>query len=230
MIKGRIMTICKDKNSIKYFVLASVILLCLYTNSLAGLFSPIFDNIYYGNLVNMFVAVVSAIIWGIEVGVIVWICKKFNIQIFTSKQDNKKELKTWQVIILFIITILPMIVISLILNWQVKIVYDLGQRVTIITLLCNVAQILAYAVRMVLMLMFIASVQKGCEMIFKTKFVIPYGAIFAILTFGLIDFFVLAVDLKVFYFIMSFWYGIIYVFADRKFLNTWIMCYLIYLL
>ena len=45
------MTICKDKNSIKYFVLASVILLCLYTNSLAGLFSPIFANIYYGNLV-----------------------------------------------------------------------------------------------------------------------------------------------------------------------------------
>ena len=67
-------------------------------------------------------------------------------------------------------------------------------------------------------------------MIFKTKYVIPYGAIFALLTFGLIDFFVLTMDLRLFYLVMSFLYGIIYLVADKKFMTTWALCYLIYLL
>lgn len=224
------MTIVKEKKCIKYFVLAGIILLCLYSNMFAKVFNSFFDDIYYGNLTKMFEAVVSAVIWGIEVGVIVFACKKVDIQIFTPKQDKKKELKTWQVVVLFVLTILPMIIISATLNWKVKIVYALGQRVTVMTLLCNVTEILAYAVRMILMIMFIVCIQKGFEMIFKTKYIIPYGAILAFLTFGLIDFFVLAVDLRAFYLVMSLWYGIIYILADRKFLPTWIMCYLIYLL
>ena len=48
-----------------------------------------------------------------------------------------------------------------------------------------------FAVRMLLMIMFVACIQKGFEINFKTKFTIPYGAILALLTFGLIDFFVL---------------------------------------
>ena len=224
------MTIVKDKNCIKYFVLAGVILLCLYSNSLADLFIPIFDDIYYGNLVKMFVAVTSAIIWGVEVGLIVFACKKLTIDVFTSKDKKGKEMQTWQVIVLFVLTILPMIIISACINWKVKIVYALGERVTMIGLLCNVCEVLAYAVRMVLMVMFISSIQKGFEMIFKTKYIIPYGAILAFLTFGLIDFFVLGMDLRMFYLVVSLLYGIIYIVSGKRFLPTWILCYLIYLL
>lgn len=224
------MTIVKDKNCIKYFALASIVLLCLYSNGLADLFIPIFDNIYYGNLVDMFVAIVSAIIWGLEIGLIVFACKKLNIQIFTPKDKKGKEMQTWQVILLFVLTILPMLIISACINWKVKIVYALGVKVTTVGLACNVCEILAYAVRMVLMIMFIASVQKGFECIFKTKYIIPYGAILAFLTFGLIDFFVLAMDLRAFYLIASLLYGIIYLVADKRFRTTWILSYLIYLL
>ena len=111
-----------------------------------------------------------------------------------------------------------------------KIVYALGVRVTTVGLVCNVCEILAYAVRMVLMIMFIASIQKGFELIFKTKYIIPYGALLAFLTFGLIDFFVLAADLRAFYLVVSLLYGIIYLVADRRFAITWVLCYLIYLL
>jgi len=224
------MTIVKDKNCIKYFALAGVVLLCLYSNAIADLFIPIFDDIYYGNLVDMFVAIVSAIIWGIEIGLIVFGCKKLGIQLFTPKDKKGKELFTWQVILLFVLTILPMLIISACISWKVKIVYALGVKVTTVGLACNVCEILAYAVRMVLMLMFIVSVQKGFEMIFKTKYIIPYGAILALLTFGIIDFFVLAMDLRVFYLIASLLYGVIYLVADRKFGITWVLCYLIYLL
>ncbi|MFQ6724028.1 MAG: hypothetical protein ACLRFE_01660 [Clostridia bacterium] len=224
------MTIVKDKKCIKYFVLASVILLCLYSNVVAKLFIPIFDNIYYGNLVNMFVNLIGAVVWGVEVGLIIFVCKKLDIQIFTPKEVKGKELNLWKAVVLFVITILPMIIISACLTWKVKIVYALGERVTVMTLLSNVAEMVAYSVRMILMIMFISCIQNGFEMIFKTKYIIPYGAIFALLTFGLIDFFVLAMDLRVFYLIVSLLYGIIYLVADKKFATTWILCYLIYLL
>ena len=224
------MTIVKDKRCIKYFALAGVILLCLYSNVIAKLFNPIFDDIYYGNLVKMFEAIVSAIIWGIEVGLLVFACKKLDIRIFTPKEKKNKELFTWQVMLLFVLTLLPMIIISACLTWKVKIVYALGVRVTTVGLVCNVCEILAYAVRMVLMIMFIASIQKGFELIFKTKYIIPYGALLAFLTFGLIDFFVLAADLRAFYLVVSLLYGIIYLVADRRFAITWVLCYLIYLL
>lgn len=222
--------IVKDKGCIKYFCLAGVILLCLYSNALAQVFVPLFDNIYYGNLVNMFVGITSAVVWGVEAIIIAIICKKFNINIFTDKEQKDKELPTWQVILLFVLTILPMFIISACLNFKLKIVYALGVKVTSMTLIGNVAELIAYATRMVLMVMFIACIQKGFEMIFKTKYIIPYGAIFAFLTFGLIDFFVLGVDLRAFYLIVSLLYGVIYLVANKKFAVTWVLCYLIYLL
>ena len=224
------MTIVKDKSSIKYFCIAGIILLCLYSNGIADLFIPLFDNIYYGNLVKMFVAITSAIIWGLEILAIVLVCKKINVKLFADKIKEKKELQTWKVILLFVLTILPMLIVSACINWKVKIVYALGVKVTTVGLVCNVCEILAYAVRMVLMIMFIVTIQKGCELIFKSKYIIPYGAILAFLTFGLIDFFVLAMDLRVFYLITSLLYGVIYLIADRKFATTWVLCYLIYLL
>lgn len=224
------MEVTKDKKCIKYFVVAGIILLCLYSNIVAKLFEPIFDNIYYGNLVDMFTAIISAAVWGIEIGALVFVCKKINVELFTSKENKGKELKLWKVILLFVLTVLPMLVISACLSWKVKIVYALGERVTTVGLVCNVCEILAYAVRMILMVMFIACIQKGFEILFKTKYIIPYGAILALLTFGLIDFFVLAIDLRAFYLIVSLLYGIIYLVADKKFFTTWLLCYLIYLL
>ena len=203
------MTITKNKECVKYFIVAGVILLCLYSSKFADLFIPIFDNVYYGNLVDMFVAIASAIIWGIEILILNLVAKRFNIYLFHNPDAEKKELELWRVIVLFVITILPMIIISACVGWKVKIVYALGIRVTTVGLVCNICEILAYAVRMVLMIMFIRCVQEGFDKLiqFKNpKVVIPFGAIFAFLTFGLIDFFVLNMDLRAFYLIVSLLY------------------------
>ena len=220
----------KDKSCIKYFIMAGIILLCLYSNALADLFTPIFDDIYYGNLVKMFVAIVSAVIWGVEILAIILVCKKLKINLFTPHENRGKELKLWKVILLFALTVVPMLVISACINWKVKIVYALGVRVTTVGLACNACEILSYAVRLVLMVMFISCIQQGFELVFKTKLIIPYGAIIALLTFGIIDFFVLAVDLRLFYLIATLLYGVIYLVCDRKFALTWVLSYLIYLL
>ncbi len=223
------MKLVKNKQSLYYFCYAAVILVCLYSNELSKFTIPLFDNIYYGNLVNLFVAVVNAAIWGLEILGLVLVAKKIKLKLFTE-QENKGELKLWKVITLFALAVIPMIIISACIGWKVKIVHALGERVTITGLLCNVCEMLAYAVRMVLMIMFIACIQKGFEGIFSSKYVIPYGAIFAVLTFGLIDFFFFPVPFRVFYLVVSLLYGIIYVVADKKFALSWLICYLIYLL
>lgn len=223
------MKFVKNKISIKYFCFAAMILVCLYSNVLSKFFVPLFDNIYYGNLTNLFVAVANALIWGVEISLLVIVAKKLGINFFTEK-ENKGELKLWKVFVLFALAVIPMLIISANIGWKVKIVHALGERVTIMGLLCNVGEMLAYAVRIVLMMMFIACIQKGFEGIISTKFVLPYGAIFAILTFGLIDFFFFTAPFSVFYLVMSFLYGIIYLVADKKFALSYLICYLIYLL
>lgn len=224
------MTFVKDRSCIKYFIISAIILICIYLNILADFFVPIFDNIYYGNLVRMFTAIISAIIWGLEVILITYICKRNHIICYTSTETKKQSLKLWRIVLLFALTILPMFIISAVLNFKLKIVHSLGVRVTIVGLLCNACEMLAYAVRMLLMIMFISCIQKGFEKIIKTKITIPYGAIFAILTFGLIDFFFFNTELAVFYLVVSFLYGIIYIVTQKKFALTWLLCYLIYLL
>jgi len=223
------MKFVKNKTSIKYFCFAAIILVCLYSNVLSKFFVPIFDNIYYGNLTNLFIAVVNAVIWGLEVCLLVIVAKKLSVHFFTE-QENKGELKLWKVLTLFALAIIPMLIISASIGWKVKIVHALGERVTIMGLLCNVCEMLSYAVRMLLMIMFISCVQKGFDGIITTKLIVPYGAIFAILTFGLIDFFLFPVPFKAFYLVMSFLYGIIYLVADKKFALSYLICYLIYLL
>ncbi len=223
------MQFVKNKTSLKYFCLSGVVLLFIYSNFLANFLTPIFDNIYYGNLVDMFTAISSALIWGLEIVLVVLALKKFNIQIFTAK-ENKGELKLWKVWTLFAITLIPMLIVSACIGWKVKIVYSLGVRVTVVKLLSNVCEILAYSFRLILMIMFIACVQNGFEMILKCKIKIPYGAILALLTFGLVDFFVFAQDLRAFYLFASFLFGIIYLVADKKFSLTWLLSYLIFLL
>ena len=163
------MTITKNKECVKYFIVAGVILLCLYSSKFADLFIPIFDNVYYGNLVDMFVAIASAIIWGIEILILSLVAKRFNIYLFNNPDAEKKELELWRVIVLFVITILPMIIISACVGWKVKIVYALGIRVTTVGLVCNICEILAYAVRMVLMIMFIRCMQEGFDKLFQFK-------------------------------------------------------------
>ena len=227
------MSFRRDRECIKYFIAALIILICIYSNKIADLFIPIFDNVYYGNLTDMFVAIASAIIWGLEILVIGLVARRFKVYLYKDPNADKSEMELWRVVVLFVITILPMIIVSACINWKVKIVYALGVRVTTVGLVCNAAAILSYAVRMILMVMFIRCVQEGLDKLFEYKnpnLAIPFGAIFALLTFGIIDFFVLGMDLRAFYLVASFVYGLIYLISRRKFGVTYILCYLIYLL
>lgn len=233
------MKFVKDKSSIKYWILAIVCILCIYSSQISSLFEPIFDNVYYGNLVKLFTSLTNLFIWGIEFLIIFFVCKKLKIDLFGNQKHKERiasgeadELPIWRVCVLFIATILPMIIISAYLNFTLKLVYLLGMRVTSVGLACNATEIVSNLMRIMFMVLIIRCVQEAMEINFKfnTKIVIPWGAIFLFLTVGVIDFFIFPIELKVFYFVCTFWYGIIYLLTDKKFLPTYILCYLIWLL
>ena len=291
------MKFVKDKSSIKYWILAGICIICIYSSQISNLFEPIFDNIYYGNLVKLFTSVLSALIWFVEFIIIFFVCKKLNINLFggerktynkkvkknkiknknlsetnnslttknvnsvencennlisaskydfsvekrTNEDKNKYnnhagtqygELPIWRVCLLFVACLLPMLVISAYLNFQIKLVYSLGIRVTSVGLVCNVSEILSYLFRILYMMLIIRCVQQAMEINFKfnKKVAIPWGGIFLFLTVGLIDFLVFPVDLNVFYLINTLWYGVIYLLADKKFSVAYILSYLIWLL
>ncbi len=164
-----------------------------------------------------------------------FVCKKLRINIFTLREKRKKELPLWRLILLFVLAIVPMLVVSAFLHFELKIIYLLGIRVTSVGLACNACEILSWTMRILFMVMFIHFIHQGFEINFKfkndalNKF-FPWGAIFCFLIFGLIDFFAFPVDINWFYLIATFWYGIIYLVSDRKFLPTYIISYLIWLL
>jgi len=228
------MQFIKDKSSIKYYILALACVLCVYSSQISNLFIPIFDNVYYGNLVKMYVSISNMVIWGIELIALYLVCRKLKVPVF--KNVNKsKELPFLRLVLLFVLTILPMIAISVYLNFQVKIIYQLGIRVTSVGLSNNACEILSWLLRFAFMILFIHFMHLGLETNFKFKTdklnkYFPWGAILSILVFGLIDFFLFPVDLNWFYLIMTFWYGIIYIVADKKVLTTYVISYLIWLL
>lgn len=225
------MTFVKDKSSIKYYILSVVTLLCIYSSGISNLFEPLFDNVYYGNLVKLFVSATNLILWLIEFLAIFFVCKKLKIEIFTNAENKKKEMPLWQLCLLFGLVVLPMLIISIYLNFKVKLIYSLGIRVTSVNLACNAVEILSYIVRMMLIILFITCVQRAFDINFKVnKIIIPWGAILCFLTIGLIDFFAFPVDLNWFYLVCSFYYGIIYLVSNKKYFNSVVLCYLIWLL
>lgn len=229
----KLITFTKDKSSLKYYLLALISVLCVYSCKISELFIPIFDNVYYGNLVNVFINASNLVLWIIEFLVLFFVCKKLGIKIFT--QGEKKELSLVRLIILFVAAVLPMFIISAYLGFVVKVVYNLGGKVTIIGLLANLCNMVSWLARMIFITLFINFVHIAIEKNVKfnkealNKY-FPWGAILSLLIFGLLDFFFFTTDLHLFYLLLTFYYGIIYLLSDRKFSSTYIICYLIWLL
>lgn len=229
------MSFIKDRASIKYYIIALICVFCVYSANISKLFIPIFDDIYYGNLVKMFVSLTNFLIWIIEFIILFFVCKKLNINLFMKTEEQKRELPLKRVIILFILAILPMFIVSAYLHFELKIIYLLGIRVTSTGLACNACEILSWTMKILFMILFIHCIHKAFSLNFKFKYKLlneyfPIGGILCLLVFGLLDFFLFPVALNWFYLIATIWYGIIYLVSNKKFMITYVVSYLIWLL
>ncbi len=228
-------TFTKDKSSIKYYLLAIICVACVYSCKIVPLFDPLFERVYYGNLVETFNHIANGVLWLIEFLILFFVCKKLKIEIFSNKETKKQELPLWRLIILYALVIIPMFAVSVYLGFQIKIVYQLGMKVTSFKILENACEIGSWLSRMLFIVLFIHFIHLAVDKNFKfnksffNKY-FPFGGIFSILIFGLLDFFFFTSFPAWFYLICTFWYGIIYLATNRKFLITYILSLLIWLL
>lgn len=225
----------KDRSAIKYYIVALICVICVYSGELMEFLKPVLDNIDYGTLTRMLINIFKGVLWLIEFVVLVLVSHKFGIDILFRKEDKGKELPLWRLIVLYIFAIVPMFIISAVLGFRVKIVYELGEKVTSFGFVQNAVNMCSWIVRIAFITTFISCLHSGFERNIKftnekvNKY-FPYGAIMSFLVFGLIDFFFLGTNLRAFYLIATVLYGIAYLLSEKKFMTTFIVSYLIWLL
>ena len=220
-----------NKESIKYIILGVCCLLILALGEAAILFEPLYEDIYYGTLSNMFFTVIRAIIWAVGIITMVIISKKvlkFN-PLRSPKESRKEELPIKNLIALTLITTACIALLSGLVGWQVKILADLGERYTGLMLELSAATWACNAVKILVAIMMINFFQEGME---KSKFNkhIPWGGLLLLLTFGLYELIMGSTNYPLVYLLYTLVYGEIHLLTHKNTIKSFLLIYLIYLL
>lgn len=228
---NKIIEFKKDSSSVIYFILAIVCIGCIYSAKLSNLFLPLFSKVYYGNLNGLFLSITSIIIWIFEIfGIDLFCRKKLDYQPINDKDKNIPSISLLRIFIIFILTFIPILIISAMLGWELKIVDDFGEKIESVTLSVVASGYVASLFKMVLMILTIRFFQIGMSKIIKTKVELPWGGLLLMLTFGLIEFFVTGGKFAWMYLIFNLIFGIIYLVANKRFSTTYWVSYILYLL
>lgn len=205
-------------------------MLIIITPFIAGIISPVFDYISYGQMRTYFTGLITSIMWTLELVIITIFCKKkWNIMILLNPKTKGKELSNKQMIILTVISIVSILFISWQIGFQVKPFYDLGNKISGYEVMGNVGQLFKNSIKCGWMVLMIRCAQKFCEEILgKGKRFIPYGGAVLMLTVGIYDLCMGLTTLPITYFLLNLVFGYIYLLTDRSVIKTYLFVLLIY--
>ena len=220
----------KDKSAINYFILALICFLFIISALSASLFTPLFKKVNYGQRLPLLNAIYIFILWIIEIDVIIVILYKKNKFDILNIKREKEELSVLRILILFGITLAPIFLISGLLGWKLKIVDDLGERITGDFLTFQLCEYGKAIPKLFIVAIMIRLFQDGMEKIVITKYQIPWGGIFVMLTFGLYELLTYDHSFGIFYFFFPLIYGTIYLVSKRNVFITFLLSFFIYLL
>ncbi len=219
------------KESIKYFSFALALIVCVYLTELFRLLDkPLFSLVYYGYLTDVVRNSVSAVFLIAEIIVFHRIARRFlPVRLFDAKKHGE-ELSIRRRITLYVMTALPILLTGIFLGFEFKVVYELGEKVNMYTLLNNLSGIAFGGAKLFAFLYFIMLTQKASELLIKTSLPLPFGGFLCMITFGLIEVFVSPSIFSWLYFALCLYYGIIYLVSERRFIVTFILMMLLYIL
>ena len=214
-----------------YFLAAAVLLAGVYLSELFHLLEePLFSLVYNGNLNEMFFAVTSFLyIVGFLFAFHFTARKYIESPFFRVK--GKIDLK--RTIALYLMTLLPIILVAIVLKFKFKIVYGLGEKITLMTLVGNATMYAQEAAKLVAITYFIYLIHRGVSSLFEIKgwlSYVPFGGIATILTFGIIEFFVNNTPLSLVHLILCLYYGVIWLVSEERFGITLVLSLLLYIL
>ena len=220
-----------NKDTWKYLLFGIACLLMLPLSNVMLLFEPLYEDVYYGTLTEMYNDILKAIFCVIGMVVIHKISKKkLSFSPLRSKLESRKEeLPIKNVILLTLITMGCIALVSSMVGWQVKVLADLGERYTGLQIELASAKWGCAVAKIMLVVMMLNFFQEGMEKSIPSKH-IPWGGILLFLTFGLYELIIGATTLPLVYLLLTLVYGEIFLLTHKNTFKSCVLIYVIYLL
>lgn len=221
--------------AIKYIVFAAIALAGMYFVQIFHAFAPLFDKIYYGNLTTIFFYACNVIFWIPFIAVLYKQIKKHTgYKVF---RRSRTELSLKRSLIIYACALVPIFIVSAALGFEIKVVFELGKKVTGMQLTTNAVMYVHGAVKLIITVIIIQLVQEAAELLYKGKYsaYIPFGGIAACLICGFTDV-IVAYGTNLFtmfawlYVAFTLLYGVIYLLSKKNFFVTYFVSLIIYIL
>ncbi len=222
-----------NKEGISFLIFGFVLLLSLLTKNIVKVFEPLYSKIYYGQINDLFNNVLSLIYLIIIFIVFIKVFHKITNLKF-RKEEDKKELSSIRIVVLIVMTLIPILIVGGCLGWELKIIYDLGEKFNMSKLLNVVSNYVISIIKMLFVTYAIVSFNNFFEKCFefenkKISTFVPFAGVLIMLTFGLVELILGVNQLNVLYFVFSLYYGVVYLVTDKSTSKTMLITTLIYL-
>lgn len=202
---------------------AGVTMLVMFLSRLFWLFKPLLDKIYYGTLSEVIYYIFLGVLCTIYIIVLNnYMKKNCELRMFLPRD---KKMTIPQALGVIAICAAAVFVASAAFGFKIKIQLEMGSGVTMAQALTNISVYFYYAFHLWLALAAATLVQRGLSLLLPAKFTVPWGAIFLVTVFGLIE---LVLELGTtdhvypwLYYLFTYVYAGIFVIADYRFHVTY---------
>ncbi len=198
---------------------AGVTLAFLLLTRLLWLFEPLLDKIYYGTLSEVVYYIILGILCtAFIVALNEFIKHKCEVRLFRAK---KRPVRLTRALSVIAVCAVAVFIVSAVFGFNLKMQKEMGMGVTLATALTNISVYFYYAFHLWLGFAAAALVQYGMSMLFPAKYTVPYGAIFLVAVYGLLEYifetFTTTHLYTECYFALTFAYAAIFMLTQRGF-------------
>lgn len=223
------------KDGLSYLGLSIILLLLIPTRFIVRILEFTYRDLSYGQLIPTYENAYSGIYLIIVYSIVLTLFVKYKkIKIFKPKEE-RTLLPVSKILILTAMTTIPILIISGILGWEIKVVADLGDRYTLrefreymASYVYIIPMVIAVVISMVSFQHFFdLSVEMDNK---KIQQYLPIGGVFILLTFGIVQL-VLNTHgtFSILYFLFCIYFCFIYFLTERSLPKTILLVLLIYI-
>lgn len=213
---------------LRHLAAAGILVVGTYLSELLHLLEkPLFSLYYYGNG--------NAAIYSLTAAVYIFLflllshegLKKLSgCEVF----GKKGRLSLRRRGVLYAMTVIPVLVVAVCLNYRFKLVLELGQRLSAMSVLGNATGYLLKAARIFAAVYAIFLVDAGAEPFLGTQKWLPVGGLFAMVTFGVLEWVFVPSRFSLMYLVLFLYYGVLAKVAQKRFAVTYALALALYIL
>lgn len=169
----------------KYFVFAAITIAVIYVVQVFRLFELLFQYAYRGNLSTVVYCIITVVCW-IPAIILLY---KFVLKTTGYKLFNRKNppISFKRACIIYGSVLLSVLIISISLGFQFKVVYELNKNLMQLHIIKNAVLYAQGSAELILAVIALELVQEGAELLYKGKGAkyIPWGGIALAITYGI---------------------------------------------